>query len=63
MTPDMLKDTCLTLYGWGWQSALARELGMSSRQIRRYASGRDPIPRTVELAIAHLKSAHQSPPI
>ena len=39
MTTKLLKDTGEALYGPQWQSAIARDLGVSDRHIRRMAAG------------------------
>jgi len=33
------------IYGRGWQSALARQMGVSSRRVRQWLAG-DPIPES-----------------
>lgn len=39
------------LYGDCWQSALARDLHVASRTVRRWAAGKSPIPSGVEAEI------------
>lgn len=39
MTTKLLRDAGEALYGPLWQSAIARDLGMSDRHVRRLASG------------------------
>lgn len=41
------------LYGKRWQCDLARDLGKSDRQVRRWVAG-DPIPSEIFRAVAHL---------
>ena len=41
-----LHDIGRALYGNRWQSALARDIGVTSRTVRRWAAG-DPIPQGV----------------
>jgi transposase-like protein len=38
MTPELLKRAGEALYGPRWQSALARDLGVSDRTIRRWVA-------------------------
>ena len=40
----LLIDAGEALYGPQWQSALARDLKVSSRTVRRWASGESPVP-------------------
>lgn len=40
----LLIDCGLALYGPQWQSALARDLGVSDRTIRRWVAGQFPVP-------------------
>lgn len=42
-----------TLYGTSAQSKLARATGLSTRTIRRYASGERPIPAWMGLLLTH----------
>ena len=44
MTPEQLNRQAGLMFGWGWQSALAKAVGRSDRQVRRWASGETPIP-------------------
>ena len=44
MTPELLTECGRTLYGQQWQSALARDLGVSDRTIRRWVAGQFPVP-------------------
>lgn len=39
MTTKLLKDVGEALYGPQWQSAIARDLGVSDRHVRRMAAG------------------------
>jgi predicted transcriptional regulator len=41
MTTPLLAEVGLALYGPQWQSALARDLGVSDRTIRRWAAGQE----------------------
>lgn len=50
-----------TLYGAGAQSKLARELGISTRTVRRWASSERPIPPWVKLILTQqLKDLEES---
>lgn len=39
MTPDLLRECGEALYGQQWQSALARDLQVADRTVRRWAAG------------------------
>lgn len=47
MTPDLLREAGEALFGPRWQSDLARDLDVSDRTVRRWASGAWPIPKTL----------------
>lgn len=47
MTPDTLRTIGAALYGAQWQSALARDLSVSDRHMRRWLAGAAPIPAGV----------------
>ncbi len=50
-TPE-LRDYCSRLYGaHRWQTALARELQVNDRTVRRWAAGASEIPQTVALCV------------
>lgn len=42
--PDLLIACGRALYGERWQSPLARDLGVSDRTMRRWATGAYPVP-------------------
>jgi hypothetical protein len=44
MTPDLLRAAGELLYGSRWQSDLGRALRASDRTVRRWSSGRHPVP-------------------
>lgn len=44
MTPATLAEAGALLYGPQWQRALARDIGVSERTMRRYAAGDTPVP-------------------
>lgn len=48
MTPDDLAAAGRALYGERWQTALAHDLHVSDRTVRRWATGGSPIPREAE---------------
>jgi hypothetical protein len=48
VTPDQLKDKGRALYGERWQSALARDLGVTDRTMRRWLAGDCAIPARAE---------------
>ena len=55
MTPDDLRKAGEELYGkWGWQTNLARELKVDGSTVRRWLSGKVPIPGLAEVAITLL---------
>lgn len=54
MTPALLRAAGEALYGSYWQSPLARDLDVSDRTVRRWASGEWPAPRDVGPAIRKL---------
>ena len=60
MTTEELKRAGETLYGWGWQIALARALGVNDRTVRRWAAGDTEIPRPTEIAIKALVDNRQA---
>ena len=63
MTATELRELGKKAYGWGWQTRLARELGMSVRQVQRYAAGTTPVPaptaRLIEI-ICHIRTAEKA---
>lgn len=44
MTPALLRDAGVALYGPRWQSDLARDLDVADRTVRRWLVGYTPIP-------------------
>jgi hypothetical protein len=54
MTPAELREIGIRLYGERWQTALARELGVNPRTVRRWASGDSPIMKPMARAIRQL---------
>ena len=51
MTPDDLQVAGKKLFGYGWQTRLARELDVTSRTVNRWAAGAVPIPGPVKVAV------------
>jgi DNA-binding transcriptional regulator YdaS (Cro superfamily) len=51
MSPDELAEAGRRLYGYGWQTRLAEDLGVNGSTVRRWVSGAVPIPGPVEAAI------------
>ena len=61
MTASDLHELGEETYGWGWQTRLAREIGVSLRQFQRYAAGETPVPapaaRLIEIVCAIEKAS------
>ncbi len=55
---DLLRLTGEALYGPQWQSALARELYVSDRTMRRWASGTHEPPPSIWQAIREIVDEH-----
>ncbi len=52
MTVDELRLYCARLYGrHRWQTALARELQVNDRTVRRWAAGASPVPQSTALCV------------
>ena len=52
MTPQQFKDAAIRLHGEdGWQSAIARALGVKHSTVWRYLNGKLPIPGPVIAAV------------
>ncbi|MCB1591536.1 MAG: hypothetical protein KDI90_03695 [Alphaproteobacteria bacterium] len=61
MTPDELREAGERLYGtWGWQTKLAHELQVDGSTVRRWLSGKVPIPGMAAVAIGLLIKLHSS---
>lgn len=50
----LLKDAGEALYGAQWQSAIARDLGVADRTVRRWLAGADDIPPGVAMDLWRL---------
>lgn len=51
---DLLIECGQALYGQQWQSALARDLGVSDRTMRRWVAGTHPLPEGVRADLRRL---------
>tara|TARA_B100001989_G_scaffold188515_1_gene137876 strand:+ start:713 stop:949 length:237 start_codon:yes stop_codon:yes gene_type:complete len=52
MSPEELREAGEFLFGdWGWQTKLARELKVDGSTVRRWLSGKVPIPGLAAVAI------------
>lgn len=51
---DLLIETGQALYGPQWQTALARDLGVSGRTMRRWVAGQFPVPVGVRAELVTL---------
>jgi ribosome-binding protein aMBF1 (putative translation factor) len=61
MTPTRLRE-CLDLIGWS-QRALADTLGLHETRVRRWATGRYPVPDNVAAWLERLAKAHAAHPL
>lgn len=57
MRDGLLEQCGEALYGSLWQTELSRALGVSDRTVRRWASGKTPVPRAVWDEIASVMDA------
>ena len=61
MTPEELREAGERLYGtWGWQTKLAKELHVDGSTVRRWLSGKVPIPGLAAVAINLLLRFHKT---
>lgn len=51
MSPDELKSAGRELFGHGWQTRLAEQLGVDGSTVRRWVSGAVPVPNPAAAAI------------
>jgi plasmid maintenance system antidote protein VapI len=51
---NRLEEICEALYGERWQSALAQDLGVADRTVRRWVAGDSPVPDDVWPALKRL---------
>jgi hypothetical protein len=61
MTPEQFIAAGKALYKEDWQRNLMRDLDISYPSVWRYATGRYPIPRKIELAIKQLQQKKKAP--
>ena len=61
LTAQELRAIGAAAYGYGWQSALARAIGISDRTMRRLVAGTSPITERVERDIRRVLGAEASP--
>lgn len=54
MTPTNLAEIGRALYGERWQTALAADLGVADRTMRRWAAGTSPAPPGIEAELRRL---------
>lgn len=54
MTPDLLRECGEALYGQQWQSALARDLQVADRTVRRWAAGDFGMPPSLGVELRQL---------
>lgn len=59
ITVDQLTAIGTALYGSQWQSALARDLGIADRTMRRWVSGESPIPTGIIAELTRLLRERQ----
>jgi hypothetical protein len=58
MTPAQFCKLGAALRGPSWQRAIALDLGVYERTVRRYVSGESPIPDAIEAAVVKLLRDH-----
>lgn len=51
MGPEELRTIGERLWGYGWQSALARAFGVNPRTVRRWAAGDSPVPDDIAASL------------
>lgn len=56
MSSDLFQEVGEALYGVHWQTAAAKSLGVTDRQVRRWVAGTTPIPAGVYRDLSHLLS-------
>lgn len=57
MTPSEFRAVCIELWGASPVAPCAQALGVSSRAVRRWASGRFAVPRSVVSALLATRAA------
>jgi hypothetical protein len=61
MTPEQFVQAGKALYEADWQKGFIRDLEISYPTVWRYATGRYPIPKKIELAIQRLQQKKKAP--
>ncbi|MFQ5534774.1 MAG: hypothetical protein ACE5EM_08135 [Sphingomonadales bacterium] len=61
-TPDELREIGYALYGFQWQSPMARALNINPRTVRRWAAGKTPISPRIQAEIMRLAGARDITP-
>lgn len=61
LTVEEFRALGLALYGYGWQSALARALGVNSRTVQRWSGAETPLPDWLEGKIRQLMGGEDQP--
>ena len=59
MTADELKSAGRELFGHGWQTRLAEQLGVDGSTVRRWVSGAVPVPNPAAAAIRAFLRIHE----
>jgi hypothetical protein len=54
MKPEALEQVGEALYGAQWRTALAQQLGINERTVRRWSAGTSPIPDGVAVDVRKL---------
>ena len=54
MTPDLLREAGEALYGALWQSAIARDLNVNDRTVRRWIANDSPLPTGLTAEVRQL---------
>lgn len=61
MDTETFIANAVSLYGkYGWQTQLAKDLGISLASVHRYRQGKLPVPQVVALAMEGLKAMKEA---
>lgn len=60
MTPKLLTDCGIALYGERWQSEIARDLDITDRTVRRWLAGDQPVQSGVAVDLLRLLTERAS---